>query len=291
MFLLRHNGGVPRGTDAAVTMAWWQIGVLGGLILVLAFAASLLRGRGRNGLFLLLAALAGVVTWVTVGLMLGAIAPGRTGLMLPADTGLVPAPNEALRQERLLYNRLVERHPEAAPAIAEIERLRATGAEAGLRRARLVLLANYLSVYAPRASDASIRAFAAVATENLQALLPHDAMACRDTATRRHAAVAEEFNVRLSTALIDLLGSALNAPQNPPDAAEAIALRRQVIDALYASNDATLVDRPLLGRSADAPPEAYCRTFIRVFQGILALPPEQGSKVLRFYYGQEGNGG
>ncbi len=291
MFLLRHNGGVPGEADAAVTMAWWQIGILGGLIVVLAFVASLLRGRGRNGLFLLLAGLAGIATWVTVGLMLGAIAPGRTGLMLPADTGLVPVQNEALRQERLLYNRLVERHPEAAPAIAEIERLRATGAEAGLRRARLVLLANYLSVYAPRASDASVRSFATVATENLEALLTRDAMACRDTATGRHAAVAEAFNTRLSTALIDLLGSALTAPQNPPDAAEAIALRRQVIDALYASNDGTLVARPLLGRSADAPPEAYCRTFIRVFRGILALPAEQSSKVLRFYYGQEGNGG
>lgn len=272
-------------------MAWWQIGVLGGLIVVLAFVASLLRGRGRNGLFLLVAALAGVVTWVTVGLMLGAIAPGRTGLMLPADTGLVPAPNEALRQERLLYDRLVQRHPEAGPAIAEIERLRAAGAEAGLRRARLALLANYLSVYAPRASDTSVRNFAAVATENLQALLPRDAVACRDTATGRHAAVAEEFNSRLSTALIDMLGSAMNAPQTPPDAAEAIALRRQVIDALYASNDPSLVERRLLSRSAEAPPEVYCRTFIRVFQGILALPPEQGGKVLRFYYGQEGDRG
>jgi len=291
MFLLRHNGGMPGKMDAALTMAWWQLGILAGLILVLVFAASLLRGRGRTGLFLLVAALAGVATWVTVGLMLGGIAPGRTGIMLPADTGLVPAQNEALRQERLLYEKLAQHHPEAASAIAEIERLRSTGAEAGLRRARLLLLANYLSVYAPRASDASIRSFATVATDNLQALLARDAMACRDTATGRHAAVAEEFNARLATALIDVLGSGLNAPQAPPDAAEAIVLRRQVIDALYASNDPTLVERPLLGRSAEAPPEAYCRTFIRVFQGILALPPEQSGKVLRFYYGQEGNRG
>lgn len=277
--------------SADVTMAWWQIGVLGGLILALAMTASLLRGRGRNVPFLLVAAVAGCLTWVTVGLLLGGIAPGRTALMLPATTGLVPAHNEALRQERLLYDRLNQRHPEAAPRVGEIERLRATGAEAGLRRTRLALLASYLPVYAPRASDASIRNFAALAVENLQALLPRDAMLCRETAAGRHTAVTDEFNARVTAALSDILGSALNMPQNPPDAADAIALRRQVIDALYATGDPTLVERRLLGQSAEAPAEAYCRTFIRVFQGILALPPDQGSKVLRFYYGQEGSRG
>lgn len=270
---------------------WWQYGVLAGLILGLAILAAVQRGRGRRGLFLLVAAVAAALTWVTVGLMLGGIAPGRTGLMLPAETGLIAPQNEALRRERLLYEQLSKRHPEAAAKIDEIEKLRSTGAEAGMRRARLALLANYLPLYAPRASDASIRAFAALAVENLQRLAGRDPMLCRETATGRHAAVDEELNARAAAVLVDVLSSALTSPQQPPDAAEAIALRRQVIDALYAGGDATLVERRLLARSAEAPPEAYCRTFIRVFQAILDLPPERGGKVLRFYYGQENERG
>lgn len=272
-------------------MAWWQVGVLTGLIVALAYAAAVLRTRGRTGLFLILAALAAAMTWVTVGLMLGAIAPGRSGIMLPATTGLVPAQNEALRQERRLYEELAARHPEAAARIAEIERLRGTGAEAGARRARLALLAAYLPVHAPRASDDSVRRLAAVAVDALPVLLTRDAVACRETTAGRHAAVPEEFQARAIEALDEVLASAFRTPQDPPDAAEAIALRRQVIDEVYAGNDPELVDRELLARSAEAPAEAYCRTFILVFRKLLALPPEQGGKVLRFYYGQEGTRG
>lgn len=274
-----------------MTMAWWQLGVLAGLVLALAIGASLLRGRGRNALFVLVAALAGVITWVTVGLMLGAIAPGRTDLMLPAQSGLVPLQNEALRQERLLYERLSQRHPEAATKIAEIEKLRASGAEAGLRRSRLMLLISYFPIHAPRASDAAIRDFASLAVENLQLLLARDPMQCRESATGRNSVVVEELGGRTAASLIDVLNSALLAPQPPPDAAEAIALRRQVIDAVYASNDSRLVERRLLANSIEAPPGPYCHTFIRIFQGILALPPEQSGKVLRFYYGQENSRG
>jgi hypothetical protein len=274
-----------------MTMAWWQFGAIAALILGLAYLAAVLRGRGSTTLFLLLALVAGALTWVSVGLMLGGIAPGRTGLMLPADSGLVPPQNEALRQERVLYEMLSERHSEAAPKIAEIEKLRTSGADAGMRRARLTLLASYLPVYAPRASDSSIRAFAALAVENLQGLLGRDAMVCREIAAGRHAAVTEDLNQRAAAALIDVLSSGMVQPQAPPDAGEAIMLRRQVIDAIYEKPDPALVERRLLARSAEAPPEAYCRTFIRVFQGILALPPEQSSKVLRLYYGQEGDRG
>jgi hypothetical protein len=274
-----------------MTMAWWQFGALAALILGLAYLAAVLRGRGRVLLFVFVALVAGALTWISVGLMLGGIAPGRTGLMLPVETGLVPAQNEALRQERMLYEMLAQRHPEAIAKISEIEKLRTTGAEAGMRRARLVLLADYLPVYAPRASDSSIRAFAALAIENLQGLVKRDAMLCREIAAGRHAGVTENLNQRAAAALVDVLSSAITQPQNPPDAGEAIALRRQVIDALYQKNGANLMERRLLARSADAPPEPYCRTFIRVFEELLALPPEQSSKVLRFYYGQEGSRG
>lgn len=268
-------------------MAWWQLGILAGLILGLAYLAAVLRGRGRIVLFVLTALSAAGLTWVSVGLMLGAIAPGRTDLMLPADSGLVPAQNEALRQERQLYDMLVQRHPEAAAKIAEIEKLRASGADAGMRRSRLALLASYLPVYAPRASDDSIRALAGLAVENLQGLLGRDPMACRETAVGQHMAVTEPLNQRAATVLREVLLSALTRPQAPSDAAEAIEIRRNAIDSVYAAADPQLVERRLLSRSAEAPPEPYCRTYIRVFQAILALPPEQGSKVLRFYYGQE----
>lgn len=273
-------------------MAWWQIGALAGLILALAYVAALLHARRRTVLFLIVALLAAAVTWITVGLMLGAIAPGRTGLMLPASSRLVPAQNEALRQERLLHDELRRRHPEAIPRIAEIERLHATdAAAAGLRRAQLALLAAYLPVYAPRSSDDSIRRFAAVTVETLQALQARDAMACREIAAGRHAAVPDAFQPRAIEALTEVLASAMRTPQPPPDAAEAIALRRQAIDQVYAGGDARLVERSLLARSADAPPDAYCHTFIQVFRTLLALPPEQGGKVLRLHYGQEnGNG-
>jgi 2-oxo-4-hydroxy-4-carboxy--5-ureidoimidazoline (OHCU) decarboxylase len=274
-----------------MTMAWWQLAVLAGLVVALAYAAAVLYGRRRTFLFLLVTALAGALTWVSIGLLLGGIAPGRTNLMLPADSGLVPRQNEALRQERVLYDALIQRHPEAAAKIAEIERLRANGAEAGMRRARLTLLASYLPVYAPRASDASIRAFAALAVENLQGLLTRDPLICRETAAGRHAAVIEELNQRAATALIDVLNSAMTQPQTPPDAAEAIQIRRQAIDSVYEQGNAGLVERRLLARSAEAPPDLYCMTFIRVFQRVLELPAEQGSKVLRFYYGQEGESG
>jgi len=284
MFQLGRNG-------SGMTMAWWQLAVLAGLVLALAYAAAVLYGRRRTFLFLLVTALAGTLTWVSIGLLLGGIAPGRTNLMLPADSGLVPRQNEALRQERVLYDALIQRHPEAAAKIAEIERLRATGAEAGMRRARLTLLASYLPVYAPRASDASIRGFAALAVENLQGLLTRDPLICRETAAGRHAAVIEELNQRAAMALIDVLNSAMTQPQIPPDAAEAIQIRRQVIDTVYGQGTQGLVERRLLARSAEAPPDLYCMTFIRVFQRVLELPPEQGSKVLRFYYGQEGESG
>jgi hypothetical protein len=284
MFQLGRNG-------SGMTMAWWQLAVLAGLVLALAYAAAVLYGRRRTFLFLLVTALAGTLTWVSIGLLLGGIAPGRTNLMLPADSGLVPRQNEALRQERVLYDVLIQRHPEAAAKIAEIERLRATGAEAGMRRARLTLLASYLPVYAPRASDGSIRGFAALAVENLQGLLTRDPLICRETAAGRHAAVIEELNQRAAIALIDVLNSALTQPQIPPDAAEAIQIRRQVIDTVYGQGNQGLVERRLLARSAEAPPDLYCMTFIRVFQRVLELPPEQGSKVLRFYYGQEGESG
>jgi hypothetical protein len=284
MFQLGRNG-------SGMTMAWWQLAVLAGLVLALAYAAAVLYGRRRTFLFLLVTALAGTLTWVSIGLLLGGIAPGRTNLMLPADSGLVPRQNEALRQERVLYDALIQRHPEAAAKIAEIERLRANGAEAGMRRARLTLLASYLPVYAPRASDGSIRGFAALAVENLQGLLTRDPLICRETAAGRHAAVIEELNQRAAMALIDVLNSALTQPQIPPDAAEAIQIRRQVIDTVYGQGNQGLVERRLLARSAEAPPDLYCMTFIRVFQRVLELPPEQGSKVLRFYYGQEGESG
>jgi hypothetical protein len=284
MFQLGRNG-------SGMTMAWWQLAVLAGLVLALAYAAAVLYGRRRTFLFLLVTALAGTLTWVSIGLLLGGIAPGRTNLMLPADSGLVPRQNEALRQERVLYDALIQRHPEAAAKIAEIERLRANGAEAGMRRARLTLLASYLPVYAPRASDGSIRGFAALAVENLQGLLTRDPLICRETAAGRHAAVIEELNQRAAIALIDVLNSALTQPQIPPDAAEAIQIRRQVIDTVYGQGNQGLVERRLLARSAEAPPDLYCMTFIRVFQRVLELPPEQGSKVLRFYYGQEGESG
>jgi hypothetical protein len=274
-----------------MTMAWWQLGVLAGLVVALAIGASLLRGRGRNALFLLVAALAGVITWVTIGLMLGAIAPGRTDLMLPAESGLVPLQNEALRQERLLYERLSQRHPESAAKIAEIEKLRASAVEGGLRRNRLMLLLSYFPIHAPRASDAAIRDFASLAIENLQHLLARDPLQCRESATGRNSIVVEELGQRTAASLIEVLNSALVAPQPPPDAAEAIVLRRQLIDAIYASNDPGLVERRLLGNSLDAPAGPYCYTFIRIFQGILALPPEQSGKVLRFYYGQESSRG
>ncbi|MGE0151148.1 MAG: hypothetical protein AB7R90_00920 [Reyranellaceae bacterium] len=274
-----------------MTTVWWQFGVLAALILGLAYLAALLRVRRRYVLFLLVAALAGALTWVTVGLMLGGIAPGRTGLMLPAASGLVPAPNEALRRERVLYEMLGGRHPEAAAKIAEIEKLRAAGAEAGMRRARLALLASYLPVYAPRASDASIRAFAGLAVQNLQGLLDRDPAACREAAAGRHAVIGEELNQPAAALLVDVLGSAIGAPQTPPDAAETIALRREVLDRLYATGDPALVERRLLARAAEAPPEIYCRTVIRLFEAMLALPPEQGGKLLRFFYGQEADRG
>ena len=274
-----------------MTMAWWQISVLGLLILALAIGAALLLERGRLGLGALVVALAGAMTWVAVGLMLGGIAPGRTTLMLPASTGVVPEPNDALRVERGVYDRLTARHPEIAPQVAGVERLREAGDEAGLSRARLALLSAYLPVYAPRASDAAITRFAAVATENLEQLFERDPLLCRETASGRASALVETLTQRATGALGAVLDSAMSAPQEPPDAVEAIELRRRVIDALYETGDPGLVARPMLARSAQAPPEPYCRTFIRIFREILALPPAEAGKILRFYYGQEGRNG
>lgn len=280
-----------EGTGAGMMTVWWQYGILAALILGLAYLAAVLRTRRRVGLFLLVAALAAGLTWVTVGLMVGGIAPGRTGLMLPVETGLVSPENEALRRERALYEMLSQRHPEATAKIAEIERLRSIGAEGGMRRARLALFVSYAPLYASRASDASIRNFAAIAVENLENLAGRDPMLCRETAAGRHGAMNEMLNVRAAAALGDVLTSAMVSPQEPPDAAQTIAMRRQLINSLYETEGSSLIERRLLARSAEAPPEPYCRTFIRVFQAILALPPDQGSKILRLYYGQEGERG
>ena len=268
-------------------MGWWQAGVLAALIMALAWGAAVLRGKGRNAAFLALAALAGALTWVTVGLMLGGIAPGRTELMLPPGSAIVPAANETLRSERRIYGLLEQRHPEVAPKIAEIERLRSAGDRAALRQARLALLTSYLPLYAPRSSDAAIREYATVATENLEKLFLSDALLCRDTAARRQGAISDSLNDRATAATIAVLSSAMTAPQEPPDAAAAIAQRRQVVDGVYENNGPGLLERPLLGRPAQARPDLYCLTLIRIYKGILALPPADGSRVLRFHYGQE----
>jgi len=275
------------GDRPTVTMGWWQAGVLAALILALAWGAAVLRGKGRNAAFLALAALAGALTWVTVGLMLGGIAPGRTELMLPASSGIVPAANETLRTERRIYGLLEQRHPEVAPKIAEIERLRSTGDGAALRQARMALLESYLPLYAPRSSDAAIREYAEVGTENLEMLFLSDALLCRETAVRRYGGVSDALNERATAAAIAVLNSAMSTPQAPPDATAAIALRRQVVDHVYENSGTGLLERPLLARPALAPPDLYCLTLIRIFKGIFAMPPADGSMVLRFHFGQE----
>ena len=261
--------------------------MLAALILALAWGAAVLRAKGRNAAFLALAAVAGALTWLTVGLMLGGIAPGRTELMLPASSGIVPAANETLRSERRIYGLLEQRHPEVAPKIAEIEKLRSSGDSAGLRQARLGLLTSYLPLYAPRSSDAAIREYAKVGMENLETLFLSDALLCRETAMRRYGAVSDALTERATAATIAVLDSALTAPQAPPDSTAAIALRRQVVDYVYENSGPGLLERPLLARPALAPPDLYCLTLIRIFKGILALPPADGGMVLRFHFGQE----
>jgi len=293
MARLRHNAAqvrCARGDEPAVIMAWWQAGTLVALILALAWGAALLRGRGHTLAFVAVAVLAAGLSWVTAGLMVGGIAPGRTGLMLPASSGVVPAQSEALRAERRIYELLNARHPEVAPKITEIEMMRG-GGDAGLRKARLMLLASYLPLYAPRASNATMREFAAVATENLEMLFVSDALLCRDAAIGRQGAVAEALIDRTIAALIDVLDSALTTPQQPPNAVEAIALRRQVVNEIYEQGGQGLVDRRMLARPLQAAPDLYCLTLIRIFKRILAMPPDEGGMVLRFHYGQESSRG
>ncbi len=293
MARLRHNEERKRrarGAGPAVNMAWWQAGALVALIVALAWGAALLRGRGNNLAFAAVALLAAGLSWLVAGLMVGGIAPGRTGLMLPASSGVVPAQSEALRAERRIHDLLSARHPEVAPKIAEIEKLRASG-DPGLRQARLTLLASYLPLYAPRASNTAIREFAAVATENLEMLFLGDAVLCRDAAAGRQGAVAENLIDRSIATLIAVLDSALSTPLEPPNAAEAIALRRQVVNEVYEQGGPGLVDRRMLARPMQAAPDLYCLTLIRIFKRILALPPDEGGMVLRFHYGQEGSRG
>lgn len=289
MARLRHNDERKRrtrGDGPAVFMAWWQAGALVALIVALAWGAALLRGRGHNLAFAAVALLAAGLSWVVAGLMVGGIAPGRTGLMLPASSGVVPAQSEALRAERRIHDLLNARHPEVGPKIAEIERLRASG-DAGLRKARLALLASYLPLYAPRASNAAIRNYGAFAVENLEMLFLSDALQCRDAAMGRHAVVIESLLDRGVATLIAVLDSALNAPQEPPNAAEAIALRRQAVNEVYEQAGPGLIDRSMLARPMQAAPDLYCLTVIRILKRVLALPPDEAGMVLRFHYGQE----
>ena len=252
------------------------------VVLVISLAAGLaaaalvlllLRRRRSSGL----RPSPAVAGWIR---LLGAPVAAFAVTALVVGAGLVAFTQNGGRPEARLLETIRLHHPEAGP---EIDAILAERDPQTAQNKSAALAQRYFPRHLATTSDEAILRFTAEMTAIFEGLLQRDAQSCKALAGGGSlgAGLDPTGLQHALDAMADVIVDSVEASQSPPDRARAQALLSEVVTKVYAGNDQRLLPPQALAQPQTAAAEPLCRTMIAFYHAILALPPKDGSTVLR----------
>ncbi len=184
------------------------------------------------------------------------------------------------RPEARLLETIRHHHPEAGP---EIDAILAERDPLAAQNKSAALAQRYFPRHLATTSDAAILRFTGEMTAIFEGLLQRDAQSCKALAGGGSLGAGLDPNglQRALDAMADVIVDSVEASQPPPDRARAQTLLSEVVTKVYAGKDQRLLPPQALAQPQSAAAEPLCRTMIAFYRAILALPPKDGSTVLR----------